>query len=197
MPVCPEKRYAVKQAIATKTPQEAPNSSIPIRVHASGVLVAPEKTATKPIPAKRAIGKGIYKASAFPKVAPIKNKGVTSPPLKPAPRVNEVNSIFSRKSYGLMASSKDAEMVGMPSPINWVEPMAYTAAAIIIPPITGLIGGYLISFLNKLLQKWAAFENSNAAKPKRIPAKIAHPSPSKVKSGTKGIMYCVCPAPKR
>ena len=63
-----------------------------------GVWVAPENTATNPIPVKNANGSGINKDNALPKVAPIKNNGVTSPPLKPAPRVKLVKSIFSRKA---------------------------------------------------------------------------------------------------
>ncbi|MNL77682.1 hypothetical protein D3C87_2039160 [compost metagenome] len=65
---------------------------------AIGVLAAPAKTATKPIPANKPTGKGKNKDKALPKVAPIKNKGVTSPPLKPAPNVRAVNKIFQAKS---------------------------------------------------------------------------------------------------
>ena len=85
-------------ASAIKTPDSIPNNSIPIIVQAIGVFVAPAKTATKPIPANNGIGKGINQIRTFPKVAPIKNKGVTSPPLKPAPSVKEVSSIFRKKS---------------------------------------------------------------------------------------------------
>lgn len=70
-------------------PGSAPNSSMPINVHAIGVLVAPENTATNPTAAKRLIGNGIMAANALPKVAPTKNNGVTSPPLKPTPMVSE------------------------------------------------------------------------------------------------------------
>ncbi|MNR61574.1 hypothetical protein D3C85_1833620 [compost metagenome] len=61
--------------------------------------VAPENTATNPKPAKKAIGIGIMINNALPKAAPIKNNGVTSPPLKPAPKVKLVNKILRRKSY--------------------------------------------------------------------------------------------------
>ena len=60
--------------------------------------VAPANTATKPMPASKAIGNGINQISTLPKVAPIKNSGVTSPPLKPALKVNVVNSILIKKS---------------------------------------------------------------------------------------------------
>ena len=79
-------------------PLSMPKSSIPIILHARGVWVAPEKTATKPIPAKSAIGNGINTDNALPKVAPIKNNGVTSPPLNPAPSVKLVHTNFIKKS---------------------------------------------------------------------------------------------------
>ena len=85
-------------AMPMKIPLSIPKSSIPIIVQAIGVCVAPEKTATNPIPAKRAMGKGTIRDKALPRVAPIKNSGVTSPPLNPAPSVNPVNNIFRRKS---------------------------------------------------------------------------------------------------
>ncbi|MCY1551734.1 hypothetical protein D9M68_880840 [compost metagenome] len=71
---------------------------MPITVQASGVLVAPANTATKPIPASKACGKGIIKDNALPSVAPMKNKGVTSPPLNPADKVITVSNIFNAKS---------------------------------------------------------------------------------------------------
>lgn len=67
-------------------------------VQAIGVCVAPEKTATKPIPAKSAIGSGTIRDKVLPNVAPMKKRGVTSPPLNPAPNVNPVNKIFNKKS---------------------------------------------------------------------------------------------------
>ena len=75
-----------------------PNISIPRIVDATGVLLAPENSATNPIPANNAIGRGTNQTKALPSVAPMKNKGVTSPPLNPAPIVNEVKRIFRRKS---------------------------------------------------------------------------------------------------
>ena len=69
-----------------------PNSSIPISKQANGVLVAPANTAMKPIAANSPIGRGTIPKRAFPRVAPIKNNGVTSPPLNPAERVKVVNN---------------------------------------------------------------------------------------------------------
>ena len=59
--------------------ESPPNNSIPIKLHAIGALVAPEKTATKPNPASNPKGSGINKLNALPNVAPIKNKGIFHP----------------------------------------------------------------------------------------------------------------------
>ena len=83
-----------------------PNSSIPIKVQAIGVLVAPAKTATNPSPANRLMGNGMIKDKALPKVAPTKNKGVTSPPLKPTPIVNVVKKSVSRGNHTTSAVPK-------------------------------------------------------------------------------------------
>ena len=77
IPVCPENMYAVTQAIPIYTAASAPNSSIPISVQAIGVLVAPAKTATKPIPARNDTCSGSIADNALPNVAPTKNRGVT------------------------------------------------------------------------------------------------------------------------
>ena len=82
-------------------PDSKPKSSMPISVQAIGVWVAPENTATNPIPANKAIGNGIKTDKALPRVAPMKNKGVTSPPLKPEPKVNPLKSIFNNMSYSV------------------------------------------------------------------------------------------------
>lgn len=99
------------------------------------------KTATNPSPANRLMGNGMIKDKALPKVAPTKNKGVTSPPLKPTPIVNVVKISFKRKSYHICCSEKEATMVGTPSPMYLVVPNSQTAKAIIIPPATGRKGG--------------------------------------------------------
>lgn len=63
-------------------------------VQAMGVLVAPAKTAIKPSPANKSTGAPVNTAMVLPKAAPIKNSGVTSPPLKPIPNVMAVNNNF-------------------------------------------------------------------------------------------------------
>ncbi len=50
------------------------------------------------MPANSAMGKGINQINILPKVAPIKNKGVTSPPLKPALKVKLVKINLMTKS---------------------------------------------------------------------------------------------------
>ena len=119
----------------------APNNSIPISVHAIGVLVAPENTATKPMPANSAIGSGINHTNTLPRVAPIKNRGVTSPPLNPAPMVKVVKRSLSRKSRADWWFVNASTMVGMPNPMYLVVPKMNTAAAIHTPPTKGRKGG--------------------------------------------------------
>ena len=158
--------------MAIKIPDSMPNNSNPIMVQAIGVWVAPEKTATNPIPAKSAIGIGINKDKALPNVAPTKNNGVTSPPLKPAPKVNPVNKILRRKSYHSLWFENESTITGTPSPENFVNPKPANATAKTIPPITGRSGGYLIFFENKEPQKWVLRENSKEAKPERSPTNM-------------------------
>ncbi len=110
--------------------------------------VAPENTATNPKPAKSAIGIGIIRDKVLPKVAPTKNIGVTSPPLKPAPKVNPVNNILSKKTYHGLAFEKESTIIGTPNPENSVNPKPAMAMAKMIPPIKGLNGGNFI-FLKK------------------------------------------------
>ena len=75
---------------AIKDKCSEPKSSTPITIHAIGVLAAAANTATNPTAAKTSNGIGINTDKAQPKVAPIKNNGVTSPPLNPAPRLTVV-----------------------------------------------------------------------------------------------------------
>ena len=52
-----------------------------------------------------------------PKVAPVKNTGTISPPLKPAPRVMVVKSIFSRKASGRASPPMAAWITAVPAPL--------------------------------------------------------------------------------
>ena len=76
----------------------APNNSAPKHIHAKGVLAAPANTATDPKAAKKVRGNGMIQTNALPTLAPIKNKGVTSPPLNPAESVNAVKNILIAKT---------------------------------------------------------------------------------------------------
>jgi len=111
------------QAIPMKIPLSMPKSSIPITVQAIGVWVAPENTATNPIPANKAIGKGTTTDKALPNVAPTKKSGVTSPPLNPQPRVNPVKRIFKTKSYEALGIENASTIIGTPNPMYFVVPI--------------------------------------------------------------------------
>ena len=65
-----------------------------------GQLVTPQKTETSPRDAPNDGFNPIRLPKVFPKVAPMKNTGTISPPLKPAPRVIAVNKIFKAKDSG-------------------------------------------------------------------------------------------------
>jgi len=90
-------------------------------VQARGVLVAPVNTAIKPKPAKRSTGEPLIVAKVFPKVAPIKNKGVTSPPLKPVLNVMAVNKSFQSQLQVLEPLGVKAEIILTP-PLGLVTP---------------------------------------------------------------------------
>ena len=175
----------MKQAIPIKKSPSTPKSSKPIIVHAIGVLVAPENTATNPIPANRAIGNGINIDKALPKVAPIKNSGVTSPPLNPAASVNAVKAILIKKSAGGRGFWNDSKIVGIPKPIYFVVPIANTTKAIIIPAKKGLKGGNFIKFTKSWVNNFTDLEKVNAAKPNIAPANIDQRIPAKLMAGTK------------
>lgn len=86
------------RAIGTTAPR--PNISTPMMVQASGVLAAPAKTATKPIEPSVATGMPSGAASAPPRVVPMTNRGVTSPPGKSQPRAMTVNTSFHANAVG-------------------------------------------------------------------------------------------------
>ena len=95
-----------------------PKISTPITMEAMAQCVAPANTATKPIPARSAMGSGINQIRILPSVAPIKNKGVTSPPLNPALKVKLVKSNFMAKSKFPAGDIKAFEIEGIPKPIR-------------------------------------------------------------------------------
>ena len=88
MPRCPDHRYAEQHAIARQTACSEPNSSIPMIVQASGVLLAPAKTATKPSAAARSVGVPGFVAEITLSAIGLP-PGVTAPPVKIAANTNE------------------------------------------------------------------------------------------------------------
>src|SRR4051794_23986862 len=100
--------------------REGAKSSMAMRVQARGVLVAPAKTATKPSAAKRSTGAWRSRARAWPRVAPMKKRGVTSPPLKPEERVTAVKRIFHHQLIGCAPPGWKAER--METWLGWCGP---------------------------------------------------------------------------
>ena len=99
MPFGPDTQTASQHKGRTTGNNIQPNNSAPNTAEAIGVLVAPANTATSPNAASQSVGKGRKADKLLPKVAPVKKRGVTSPPLKPAPRVKVVYRVLARKSY--------------------------------------------------------------------------------------------------
>lgn len=75
-----------------------PKISAPTRMGAKSVFVAPPKTAAYPRAAASGRGTPTIAATAVPRVAPMVNSGVTSPPWNPTESVMMVNSIFRIQS---------------------------------------------------------------------------------------------------
>ena len=117
-----------------------PNISIPKIMDAITQCVAPANTATKPIAANKAKGRGINKTKLLPNVAPIKKSGVTSPPLNPTLKVKLVNNNLIIKSYLPEGLVKACIISGMPNPIYFVEPNNKITIIIMMPPMNGLKG---------------------------------------------------------
>src|SRR4051812_17451679 len=92
MPRCALTVYDATHAIANGTAAAAPNSSTPMTVQAIGVFVAPANTATKPTAANSGTGPSRPRPRVTRRVAPMTNRGVTSPPWNPDPSVTAVNS---------------------------------------------------------------------------------------------------------
>ena len=171
----------------TKTPASHPNNSMPITMEAMEQLVAPANTATNPIPARSAKGSGINQIRILPKVAPIKNKGVTSPPLKPALKVKLVRSNLRAKSKFPAGVRNAFEIEGMPRPINFVKLVNTINKAITIPPKNGRQGANFI-FENKASNIFPEYENAKAVNPKINPATTVHDKLVKEIEGTAGIL---------
>ena len=85
---------------------------------AIGQFVTPQNSAVMPSAAAKLGSSPIRGANVQPNVAPMKNVGTISPPLKPASSVSAVNRIFSRNANGLAVPSSTAIlMIFMPAPL--------------------------------------------------------------------------------
>ena len=68
-----------------------------MRREAIGAFVTPQNTDTMPTAAQRDGESPTKEPNRQPKVAPIVKDGTISPPLKPAPKVMAVKTIFQKK----------------------------------------------------------------------------------------------------
>ncbi|CDC68396.1 unknown [Oscillibacter sp. CAG:155] len=108
----------IPQTNAKYKSPSAPNSSTAKNMDATGQLVAPQNTAANPSAAANPAGIPSSGPAKQPKVAPTKNDGTTSPPLKPAPSVTAVKRILSKKAAGrTLPCSTAAVMISMPAPL--------------------------------------------------------------------------------
>jgi hypothetical protein len=114
----PEVSDVIAHAILKKPSPVHPKSSAPIKRQPNGALEVPAKRHMSPHPDRRPIGRGIIKDKALPRVAPIKKRGVTSPPLKPALKIKVVRRSLPKKKGMGTTSVKARVMVGMPKPAN-------------------------------------------------------------------------------
>ena len=91
---------------------------MPMTAAAIGVLAAAARTETKPNAAMTPGSSPAAWARATPLVAPMKNSGVTMPPLPPVSRVTLVATILNRKASAntFAVPSSEASMVGRPRP---------------------------------------------------------------------------------
>ena len=79
---------------AKKAMPSEPKSSTPSITDERGQLAIPQNIHTRHIAAAKAGGMPRMLPATMPKVAPTKNAGTISPPLKPAPTVMAVKSIL-------------------------------------------------------------------------------------------------------
>ena len=115
--------------------KEIPNNSAAKIVAVMGDFAAAPNTATIPIPARYPGESGIKTLNALPSVAPIKNRGVTSPPLKPDCKVITVSNILSKNSCAGAAWLKLFVIVGIPSPAISINGLKSRKVATKVPPI--------------------------------------------------------------
>ena len=84
---------------------------------AMGQFTAPQNTDTRPMAAAKAGGRLSSPPRTQPKVAPTKNDGTTSPPLKPQPMVTAVKASFSSQAQGSAWPDRARATTSMPAPL--------------------------------------------------------------------------------
>src|SRR5690606_16074908 len=95
MPRWLEQANAARQATPAGMASPQPNTSTAITVQAIGVLAAAAKTETYPTAAPVTGSMPRAGEIAAPVVAPMTNRGVTSPPTNPAPSDSAVNATLA------------------------------------------------------------------------------------------------------
>lgn len=170
-------------AIAAYGATPGPNISTAIMLAAIGVLAAPANTLTKPIAEKVAESTPKTCAKREPAVAPIKNMGVTIPPLPPKPSVTLVKTIFKINAYQTtFCPCRVAWMVFNPSlrycVVNVkVIPMSAT------PPIIPLNGVHMCIRSDTFLIRLKSSIKISEQMPKKIPARITFTKKNVLKTG--------------
>jgi hypothetical protein len=150
-----------------------------------GVLAAPAKRATNPIAENVAISNPNSEANKVPELAPIKNIGVTIPPLPPKPSVMLVKTIFSKKAYQtVFTPCKQDCIVSKPKPRYSFEQIK-TNPTITSPPIIPLTGFEILNFPEIILPKCSVSIRSAEQIPKNIPAITTFIKKPSLKTGTK------------
>jgi len=82
-----------------------------------GQFTAPQNTATSPTAAAKAGGRPSSPPNTQPKVAPTKNDGTTSPPLKPQPMVTAVKASFQSHAQLSACPVMARSITSMPAPL--------------------------------------------------------------------------------
>ena len=95
----------------------APKSSILRNSEVRGQFTTPQKKQTIPRAAANPGSIPMRPPATQPNVAPTKNDGTISPPLKPQPIVMAVNSAFRRKAAGWASPFNALAMIFIPVPL--------------------------------------------------------------------------------
>src|SRR5699024_9471738 len=95
-----------------------PNSSAARINEVSGQFVTPQNSATIPTDALNDGEISAICPNRQPNVAPTKNEGTISPPLKPPPSVTAVKSILAKHAYHTTLPAIASVIVPVPSPKN-------------------------------------------------------------------------------